>query len=393
MNAKKLSLAFGILSASLLSMGASVVGTAIAAISKSFPHEPISKVQMVSTIPQIGQIIVTLIFAWLTYHVTRKNIGLLSILFVGIGGLIPAFWNNSLNVILACMVLLGFGTGLISNITPVLIQEHFKGEERATVMGWQVGFMNGGMMLITFLGGILGAKNWHNLFYIFIIAFIVLILFYFIVPQDKKTQEVTPDTDHKPSFFNAFKGLRIWVYVIFALTLVLSVIMTAFMANESIVLAVKGHGTSYTALITALGNIGGIITALFLGKIRKFTKQYTLAWGFVSFFLSFICVLYTNNIVFHVLGNVFSGVGIVMVNATIPFLLSSLADEAQFPVVISINTLISSIAGAIAPIILAALKVGAGNAQYILGFVLSIIVAALLVIFKVGNRIQKVTNN
>ncbi|MDN3537155.1 hypothetical protein QPX96_05295 [Limosilactobacillus fermentum] len=54
----------------------------------------------------------------------------------------------------------------------------------------------------------------------------------------------------------------------------------------------------------------------------------------------------------------------MMVNATIPFMLSILADKSRFPVVISMNTLVSSIAGAVTPIILAALSIGAGVAQY-----------------------------
>lgn len=62
MNKKRLPLALGILSMNLVVMSASVVGAAIAAIAKSFPTEPISKVQMLSTIPQLGQVIATLIF-------------------------------------------------------------------------------------------------------------------------------------------------------------------------------------------------------------------------------------------------------------------------------------------------------------------------------------------
>lgn len=164
MNKKKIPLAIGILSMNLLLMSASVVGAAIAAIAKSFPKEPISKVQMLSTIPQLGQVIATLIFTWLTYIMTRKNISLVAILFVIVGGLIPAFYNSNLNIILACMIAIGFGTGLISNVGPVLLQEHFEGETRATVMGWSVGVNSVGMMAFTAIGSALGSTDWRNLF-------------------------------------------------------------------------------------------------------------------------------------------------------------------------------------------------------------------------------------
>lgn len=393
MDRKKLPLAFGILSINLLAMSGSVVGTAIAAIAKSFPTEPISKVQLISTIPQIGSVIATLIFAWLVYHLTRKDTGMLAILLVGIGGIVPAFWHSSLNAILACMVLLGLGVGLITNIGPILVQEHFDGEERATVMGWQMGFNNIGMMAITFIGGILGAKNWHYLFWAFLISFIIMVIFYFMVPRDKRVKEDISTKSDKPSLWAAFKHINGWIYMILVITFFVSLIITAFMANESIVLSIKGHGTGYTAAITAIGNVGGIITAALLGKIRKFTKAYTMAWGFIAFFIAFICILLPNNFIFHIIGNVFSGVGIVMINATIPFLLSSLADKHSFPVVIAMNTFISSIAGAIAPLILAFIHIPAGDGQYIFGLSASILIGVLLMVFRVGHRIRKSFTN
>ncbi|WP_461211613.1 hypothetical protein, partial [Desulfocurvus sp. DL9XJH121] len=87
-----------------------------------------------------------------------------------------------------------------------------------------------------------------------------------------------------------------------------------FMANQSIVLAGKGKGTAYTAIVTAIGNIGGILTAFSLKYIRKFSKTNTMAYGFIAFALSFICIEFFGNPVMHVLGNMFSGMGIVMVN-------------------------------------------------------------------------------
>lgn len=104
MNLKKIRLAVGILSMNLLLMSGSTVGAAIAAIAKSFPKESISKVQMVSSISQLGQLVATLLFTWLTYKLTRKNIGILAVLIVAASGLLPAFYHSSLNIILACMV-------------------------------------------------------------------------------------------------------------------------------------------------------------------------------------------------------------------------------------------------------------------------------------------------
>ncbi|MBO0413615.1 MFS transporter [Enterococcus hulanensis] len=389
MNKKKISLAVGILSMNLLLMSGTVVGAAIAAISKSFPQEPISKVQMLSSIPQLGQLAATLVFTWLTYKLTRKNIGIVSVAIVAISGLLPVFYNNSLNIILACMVALGFGLGLISNVGPVLLQEHFDGEERATVMGWAVGFNNLGMMGFTAIGGMLGSANWKNLFWVYGAAIIILLVVLVLVPKDRKLSETEVSNQKNISFGKTVKSLNGYVYVMLIVTFVTSLCLMIFLANQSLLLASKGNGTAYTAMVTALGNVGGICTAFGLKYIRKLTKTDTMAWGFVAFALSYICIVFFNNPVLHIAGNMFSGMGIVMVNATIPYELSILANHQQFPVAIAMNTLIASVAGFLAPMLLAATKISAGANSYIAGIVISGITAAVLLITRLGSRIEK----
>lgn len=390
MTKKKVILALGILSMNLLLMSGSVVGAAIAAIAASFPSEPISKVQMLTSIPQLGQLIATLLFTWLTYKLTRKNIGIIAVLIVTIAGILPAFINSSLSIILACMTLFGFGLGLISNVGPVLLQEHFDGEERASVMGWAVGFNNLGMMGFTAIGGWLGASNWHNLFWIYGVGVVILLLFMIFVPQDAKAAATDDhETAKSENFWQTVKSLNSLVYVMLLITFITSLVMMAFMANQSLLLAAKGNGTGYTATVTALGNVGGILTAFGLKYIRKITKANTMAWGFVAFALSFVCIAFFNNAPLHILGNMFSGMGIVMINATIPYELSILASRKQFPVAISMNTLVSSIAGVTAPMILAALHIEAGYPSFVAGIVLSLATAALLLVIRVGSRIEK----
>ena len=320
---------------------------------------------------------------------TRKNIGVVSVAIVAVSCLLPVFYNSSLNIILACMIALGFGLGLISNVGPVLLQEHFDGEERAAVMGWAVGFNNLGMMGFTAIGGVLGSTNWQNLFWVYGAAILILVVVLVLVPKDRKLSEEEVSNQRSISFGKTVKSLNGYVYVMLIVTFVTSLCLMIFMANQSILLASKGNGTAYTAMVTALGNVGGICTAFGLKYIRKITKTDTMAWGFVAFALSYICIVFFNNPVLHIAGNMFSGMGIVMVNATIPFELSILANHQQFPVAIAMNTLISSLAGFAAPMLLAATKISAGANSYFAGIAISGLMAVVLLIIRLGNRIEK----
>lgn len=78
-----------------------------------------------------------------------------------------------------------------------------------------------------------------------------------------------------------------------------------------------------------------------------------------------------------------------MINATIPFELSILANRKQFPVAIAMNTLMASIAGVLAPMILAGLHIEAGYPSFIAGIVLSLATAVLLLVVRLGAHIEK----
>ena len=145
-------------------------------------------------------------------------------------------------------------------------------------------------------------------------------------------------------------------------------------------------------MVTALGNIGGILTAAFLTYIRKFTKKDTIAWGFIALALSFICIVFSSNVVLHIIGNAFSGMGIVLVNATAPYEMSILTDQKQFPLAVSINTLIGSVAGMIVPMLLAAVKIAPGHDSFIAGIAVSVVTAGVLFIIRFGSRVEKQNN-
>lgn len=384
--------AIGILSMNLLLMLGTAVTSAIAAIARSFSTEPISKVQLLGSIPQLGQIISTIFFAYLTFKMTRKNLGLMAILFVTIGGLIPAIYSSSLNLILACMVLVGFGTGTITNVVPVLLQENFTGEARATTMGWATGVTNVGMMIFTALGGILGNSNWRNLFWIYGLGLVVFALALFLIPQDQKlasTNQNESNDAKKMGFWSLLKHLSGYVYVLYLVNFMLSIAMMTFLSNQSIVLAGQNKGTAYVAMVTALGNIGGIITAAFLTYIRKLTRDDTIAWGFIAFALSFICIIFSSNVILHIIGNAFSGMGIVLVNATAPYEMSILTDQKQFPLAVSINTLIGSLAGMFVPVLLAAVKIAPGRDSFLAGIAVSVTTALVLLLTRFGSRVKK----
>lgn len=381
----------GVVSMATLAMSGSVAGSAIAAISKSFPDTPISTIQLLSTLPGLGALIITLIAGQMAMHISKKNLVLLGVALVTIGGLIPAFWNSSMIGLLACSVILGLGVGFISTINPMLLSEYFEGEERSSMMGVNTGMTSLGAMILTGVGGVLGGQNWRNLYWVFVVGILVFLLVLFFLPNDKVQKEVINSNGQKEkvSTIKVLKELKAPVYIIIFIAFLLGIAYTAYAANLSIVVAERGvGGTAMTGIINAVGTLGGIFAGFGLKYIRKVTKPNTLAFGFLFLLITLILTYFFANPFVLMIAAVFAAMAMVMVMATCPFLLSMVSKPVQIPVVMSVYAFINSLSSALAPKLISWLHVPAGVPSFIFAGALSLIVAIVLIVTKFGEKVE-----
>lgn len=258
----KMKTRIGVVSMATLAMSGSVAGSAIAAISKSFPDTPISTIQLLSTLPGVGSLIITLVAGQMAMRVSKKSLVLLGVALVTLGGLVPAFWNSSVAGLLACSVILGMGVGFISTLNPMILTQYFEGEERSSMMGFNTGMTSLGTMILTGVGGFLGGSNWRHLYWVFAFGIVVFLLVLFCLPKDEVIRESfngSHEKVEKESTWQIFKGLNPYVYWVYLAVFILGIAYTAYMANLSIVVAAKHMGgTATTGLINAIGTFGGI---------------------------------------------------------------------------------------------------------------------------------------
>ena len=100
--------------------------------------------------------------------------------------------------------------------------------------------------------------------------------------------------------------------------------------------------------------------------------------------------MFSSNVVLHIIGNAFSG---VLVNATAPYEMTILTDQKQFPLAVSITTLLGSVAGMIVPMLLAAVKIAPGHDSFMAGIAVSVVTADVLFITRFGSRVEKQQSN
>jgi MFS family permease len=381
----------GVVSMASLAMSGTVISSAIAAISHDFPTVPISTIQLLSTLPGLGSLIITLIAGQMAMHISKKTLILIGVALVTLGGVIPAFWNSSIIGLLLCSVILGTGIGFISTLNPMILSEQFEGEERSSMMGVNTGTTSLGMMLLTGIGGILGGQNWRHLYWVFLIGVVVFILVLVCLPKDEVIKEVIikDGKKKKTSTFTLFKNINLNAYVIIFIAFLLGLSYTAYMANLSIVVAERGvGGTAMTGIIGAVGTFGGIFAGFGLKYIRKLTKPNTLAFGFLFLLIALVITCLFASPIVLMIASIFSGMSMVMVLATCPFLLSMVSRPSQIPLVMSIYAFVNSLSAALAPKLISMLHIPAGIPSFIFAGVVCLVVAVVLILTQFGKKAE-----
>lgn len=379
----------GVVSMVSLNLSAVVAGSAIAAIAASFPDVPISTVQLLTTLPGLGSLLITLIAGQLATKISKKTLALLGVTLITIGGLLPSVLNQSIYLMLLCSMVLGAGLGFVTTINPMLVSDLFEGEERSNVMGMSTGTTSLGGMILMALGGFLGANNWRHLYWVYGVGILVFLLILFCLPKDNPQVSQEAGQQDKNSVFTSIKDTNPHTLVVYIAIFVMVVAYNAYMANLSLAIVEKGIGdTAVTGLVNAIGTVGGIIAGFGFAAIRKITKPNTLAFGFFSTALALLLTYFATNIITLALGAIFSGIGMVAVMASAPFLLSMLSKPQHIPVVMTIYAFINGLAGALAPKIVSGVGIATGTPSLLFGAILTIIVGVALIILNFGEKAE-----
>ena len=181
----KTKMKISILSMSLLTMSFLVITNAFGAMTKSFPNVPVAKIQMIGTVPSLGTLIATVVVGALAVKYSKKLLSLIGLGIATLGGILPLLVHSSIDVLIGCAFILGFGLGFVNTLIPMLISIFFEGEERNAMMGKNTAMNSLGSILMMLGGGLLGAKNWVNSYWVFLLGIFVFLLVLFALPNDR----------------------------------------------------------------------------------------------------------------------------------------------------------------------------------------------------------------
>jgi MFS family permease len=189
-----------LLASTLTVMAGATIAPALPAMQAHFAEVPGAaiRVRLVLTLPALFIAGVAPVAGYIVDRIGRKNVLVVSTLLYGIAGA-AGFLATSLTTLLVTRAALGIAVGGLMTSVTTLIADYYVGEQRASFMGLQAGFMGlGGTVFVT-LGGVLADIEWRAPFIIYFAAYLILPLIVLVLYEpraaDQCEEQPTPVSD------------------------------------------------------------------------------------------------------------------------------------------------------------------------------------------------------
>ena len=273
----------------------------IAKLVMSFPDIPVTRIQLVMTIPNLTGIGVTLLSGVLMTRMRKKPLVLVYLL-LGIFTVMPLLIHGSFPLLLVAAVLLGIFTGT-NSVCNSLISELFEGEERAALMGLNTGIGQFGAVFFSLLGGVLATRSWWNLYAVFLFFIPLFICSILFLPKGQKPERAPVEKKSPSGKLGLGKAVP---YII--MISVFFCAMFSFALNNSLLLEERGYtSTALAGASTAVGFAAGGIVGLFFGRLNKLLGRFLMPVGALLALAGFGLFAFTQHLVFCFLASIFIG--------------------------------------------------------------------------------------
>lgn len=343
---KKSNAKIGIFMSAILMMGVIGVSSSLAVIAEKFNLQIMDVVAGLISVSCLAMIPVTVLSGILMSYISKKVLLITGIILFILGGVLPS-QMESFQMIVALRVLFGIGVGIIQPTCSSLVAENYEGSERDRTMGTMNSFQMLGCMVMSILGGQLGAtaNGAVNVFYVHLIGIISLICAIIFIPYKKPAEKKKTDHAEKENL-QITGGLIGWVLLYF----VFMIAGQIFSNNASALITNLGIGTAAEAGRTlAAFALGGFVMGFLFGKIFGALKNITMPVGFFILAFSYVIMAFGTNMIFQYVGAFICGLAFSIAMPLFATGSSALVNEATASFAIALTTCFQNLGMTVCP--------------------------------------------
>lgn len=297
-------------SVSLIQSGINAINPVLPMIIEAFPAFSATTVRLVSTIPSLTSMLVGLCLGITVGKKVKYRTAFLigAVLYV-IGGTGPAFFHNSLPLILFFRAIFGCASGCFT-ITNAFILSTQQVVKQASIIGLAAMIQNIGAAIMQMASGTLADIHWPIAFLPYFIGIVTIVMVLTMFKEPKIFEENATEKKSAVRF-----SRRVWLYI--AIQCFVSITCVPVMVGMGTVVSGKNLGGNnvgtVVAMVLTVCQVGGIITGAIFGKYVAILKRFTMPVALFVQGLGIFVILIANTVFTVGLGATLSGIGTILV--------------------------------------------------------------------------------
>lgn len=350
-----------------------VPSVAVSGLVTAFPGVPEDRLLFLLTIPNLMGIVGTLGVPMLTPYFSRKHLSLVALSLFFLGGGVSFCFHDHLGVLLVGSAIMGVAYGMSSTLYPLLVSMYYEGEERSRVMGVASGMLQLGRIAVVLLGGVLADLRWYDVYLLFGVTLIPLLLTALWLPGDKPPLRVAREQSHGISRGWNLPELARLSAIGFAFAICYYVNVT----HSSLYIEGYGLGSAVmTGVVTAVASVLSGVLAICFGPIYRRTGVHTFTVALAVTGVGYVLAGVSTSLWAAVLAVCGSAVGMALFSPCLMLELTEAAPQDTLPAATALVLTILNVGYFLSPTLVGAvaqLRPGAGAAgQFLAGGVLSL---------------------
>lgn len=350
----------------------------LAQMNHSFPDAEPSRIQLVSTMPNLTLAVTALIVAKVSSLVPHKYLAALGSFLACLFAVLGFAFHGSLGMLYVWSGILGAAAGITNNVGTYIINDAFSREERVTVLGYQSLSASLGAMIMTFVGGRLVNEAWFAGYLVYLIMIPALVLSLVFLPANIRQTEAGAAEEASRKNTD-WKAISILVLISFFF----GICYNTSNANLAMLLEEEHYGMAGTAgtLLSVIMLCSGLMGA-FVGRIAKKLGIWTIALGLTLLTGGYLILCLGGSLAGVVIGGIAAGISITCI---MPIIVSNASDYGgrNAPLAMTLGTLGSQIGTLISPGVsdVAAWLFHSGEVRY--RYLFATILGALVLVFTI----------
>ncbi len=298
-----------ILSVFFFQTGNMIVTPAIGSIARSFPNISYPTILLVSTLPTLIAVPVSLTTGRLAGRlISYKTLLIIAMTTFVTFGIAP-FLVSNFYLILVFRAATGIAIGILMPLGMTLVINNFQGMERARMLGFGNTAATAGGIVFQTVSGAVALFLWKYSFLLYGLGVFTLVLVLFLPKQES-------DRVHSAKTHGIRMPISVYFFALFIF--IISVLLYPLIVNMSTNIYYKGIGSTGDAgLVLTMFSVGGLVAGSVFAKLLKVFKMRSFSVALIFLSLATFLAAYGEKIELMYTATAFAGFGLIILFLTV----------------------------------------------------------------------------